>query len=131
MNTVINHPVLGADLDLAGRPTFSSSSNPHHPIYWHPVFQICKKSSVFSKEKVMLLLKSKCGRKLLCGSSSVCYIANYTVHAGHAFCSHAHRLHLMGIVPFLIIYTSYMWMDIDNMTMQNLLHFCLAASRSL
>lgn len=53
MNTIINHPdpVLGGDLDLAGRPTFSSSSNLRHPICWNTVFQICKKRSVFSNEK--------------------------------------------------------------------------------
>lgn len=107
MNTVINHPVLGGDLDLAGRPTFSSSTNPRHPIYWHRVFQICKKSSVFSKEKVILPLKSKCGRKVLCGSSSVCYTASILLTILLVLDMHFVHMHTVYILWALLLFSSF------------------------
>lgn len=128
MNTIINHPVLGGDLDLAGRPTFSSSSNLHHPIYQNTVFQICEKSSVFSKEKDYPTSQTKAGMR--CAAAALFATSNSVACAEYPV-SHTPTVYISWTFFLFSQFIQVVcgWKLVDYMTIQNMLHF-LSCSKS-
>lgn len=107
------HAVLGSDLDLVGRLSFVLSSNLRHPVYWDIMFQICKKA-VCSLNKRLSYFTSQSAEGMWFIAPALYPISNHITCVEYSFCSNGNCLYLTAIFPFLLIYTSYMWMEVGR-----------------